>query len=98
MSSSPESHWQRLASAARRVPAAPDEPAPYGFATAVVARWKAERPAPLDEWLALLGRRALCACALLFVVSLGLAGWQAASDSPVTAWIETTLVPELSLP
>ncbi len=94
----PDSRWQRVLDAARCAPGAPPEPAPTGLATAVVARWKAERPAPLDEWLALLGRRALCACALLFVVSLGLAGWQAASDSPVTAWIETTLVPELSLP
>jgi len=63
-----------------------------------VARWRAARTEPLDEWLALFGRRALCACALLFTVSLGLAGWQAASASPLTAWIETTLVPELPLP
>lgn len=89
---------QCLLDAARRAPADPPEPAPPGLATAVVARWRVARPEPLDEWLALFGRRALCACALLFTVSLGLAGWQAASASPLTAWIETTLVPELPLP
>lgn len=93
-----EPRWRRVLDAARRAPADPPEPAPPGLATAVVARWRAARPEPLDEWLALFGRRALCACALLFTVSLGLAGWQATSASPLTAWIETTLVPELPLP
>lgn len=92
------SRWQRVLDAARRAPAAPTEPAPPGLATAVVARWREARTEPLDEWLALFGRRALCACALFFTASLGLAGWQAASASPLTAWIETTLVPELPLP
>lgn len=92
------SRWQRVLDAARRAPATPPEPAPPGLATAVVARWREARTEPLDEWLALFGRRALCACALFFTASLGLAGWQAASASPLTAWIETTLVPELPLP
>jgi hypothetical protein len=98
MAPNPDSRWQRLLAAARCAPAAPPEPAPPGLATAVVARWRAARPEPLDEWLALFGRRVLCACALFFITSLGLAGWQAASASPLTAWIETNLVPELPLP
>lgn len=98
MQHSLEPRWRHLLDVARRAPADAPEPAPLGLATAVVARWRASRPEPLDEWLAVFGRRALCACVLLFTVSLGLAGWQAASASPLTGWIETTLVPELSLP
>lgn len=34
----PEEKWQRLISAARQTPAAPDATAPYGFTTRVVAQ------------------------------------------------------------
>jgi len=92
------SRWRRLAAAVRCLPAEMPAPVPPGLVNAVLVRWRTVPAVPLDEWLALFGRRALCACALLFVASLGLAGWQAATASPVTAWIETVLVTELPLP
>jgi hypothetical protein len=98
MNSSFQSRWRRLLDAARRVPVEPPESAPLGLAGAVVARWQASCVEPSVEWLVLLGRRAFCTSVLVFAVSLGLAGWVAASDSPLEAWLENTLIFDMPLP
>ena len=59
--------WPRLTAAARRAPAPAGSPAPYGFATRVVARAFGRSPASLYE---LFSWRALTAAALIAIVSV----------------------------
>lgn len=67
---SPEKNWQRLAAAARRAPATPDEAAPYGFATRVAAQaFTTQRP--VGSLLERFSLRALGVACLLALVGVG---------------------------
>jgi hypothetical protein len=97
-----EQDWAKLAAAARRAPRAPDEAAPYGFATRVAALAFEQRPPA-----SLFGRMALRAAGvslLLAMVAVGVnysaikgafggdpspsASPSAASDDPVAEVVD----------
>lgn len=67
----PESHWQRLARAARRAADARDATAPYGFATRVAAQAFAARESasPVLERLAWRALGVACLVAVLGVAA-----------------------------
>jgi hypothetical protein len=64
----PDQAWQRLAAAARRAPAEPVDPAPFGFATRVAAQALSAAPVgaanSLLEKFALRGLIAAAACSV----------------------------------
>lgn len=67
--SEPRDNWQRLARIARQAPSPAGEPAPFGFATRVAARWAASEPVGPSTWdvLELLSPRSLVVAGALMV-------------------------------
>jgi hypothetical protein len=56
--------WRKLVLAARRAPATPDEPAPFGFSTRVAALAFAAQPASPSPFARVALRAAVVACLL----------------------------------
>ena len=70
--SDPQDRWHKLARLARLTPPPSGEPAPYGFATRIAARWSAgDLPAP-SAWdvLEVFSLRSLAVAGVLMVAVL----------------------------
>lgn len=88
MNSSSPDPWKNLVSRAKAHPASPEsDSAPYGFATRVVARWKAERQvSPATYWWEVLGVRALALSLTVMVVGLLLLNRLPSSIETASEW------------
>ncbi|MBI5801405.1 MAG: hypothetical protein HZA92_11900 [Verrucomicrobia bacterium] len=78
--SEPQDHWHRLARLARQAPRPAGEPAPFGFATRVAARWAAGGSPTPSIWdvLEVFSLRSLVVAGAL-MVAVGLASYDVAT-------------------
>lgn len=86
-----ERRWKLAAEAAQRVAADPGTPAPYGFATRVVARWQSTPAPSLAAIWQRLAWRVLGGVAMVLAAMLAVETAVSPQDDPLTPAVGDTV-------